>query len=333
MSAQEILELGGLYRETVADLAFARRRYPGDPLVRRLEALVLRARHTVYRERVRGGSLREFITRGYWQTIRARPAILVLAVLAGLVPALLAAAWAVHDPGAAIGLLPSADRAGADPHVRHFPSGLASGAALASSIYTNNIQVSFLTFAGGLLAGVGTLAVLAFNGLLLGALAGLSIQAGTFSVFVRFVAPHGLLELSCFAVAGIAGLRLGQAIIDPGVLPRTEALRRCARDAVTLVLGTAPWLVAAGLIEGFVTPRELPLGAALGLGIALAGVFWALVAVRGGAVADARGRGRAGAAITGARGGTGAALTGGSATSPERRRERSAREVAAGPPR
>ncbi len=281
LDADEIIELGGLYRESSADLAFARRSYPGDPLVGELQALVLRARNTVYRERVQSGSLRLFLAHGYWQAIRERPVILAIAVLAGLVPALLAAAWAAQDPGAAIGLLPSAYRAGADPHVRHLPGGLASQAGLASSIYTNNLKVSFLAFAGGLLWGAGTLAVLAYNGLLLGALAGLSIQAGTFSVFVRFVAPHGLLELSCFAVAGLAGLSLAEAIVDPGVLPRSEALRIRARGAVTLVLGTVPWLVLAGLFEGFVTPLGLPLAWALGAGVALATLFWGLVAVLG----------------------------------------------------
>jgi hypothetical protein len=50
---------------------------------------------------------------------------------------------------------------------------------------------------------------------------------------------------------------------------------------VVLALGTAPWLVVAGLTEGFVTPDGLPLGAALALGGFLAGTFWLLVTIRG----------------------------------------------------
>ena len=117
----------------------------------------------------------------------------------------------------------------------------------------------------------GTLLVLAYNGILLGALAGLTIQSGSFSVFVRYVVPHGLLELSCIAVAGAAGLRLAWAVIEPGTLPRALSLRAQARPAVMLVLGTAPWLVVAGMTEGFVTPRGLPLPAALAVALALAG--------------------------------------------------------------
>jgi uncharacterized membrane protein SpoIIM required for sporulation len=277
-----VLELGGLYRAAVADLALARRRFPGDPVVERLEPLVLRARQAVYGERRSGGSLREFLTRGYWRDIRAHRALLAVSLTAMFAPTLLAAAWAINDPGAAIGLVPSAYRAAADPHVRHLSGvGLTTQAALASSIYTHNIAVTFLTFAGGLALGAGTLLMLAYNGLLLGTLAGLTIQAGTFSVFVRYIVPHGLLELSCISIAGTAGLRLARALIDPGVHTRGEALRADARGAVLMVLGTAPWLVLAGLTEGFITPRDLPVPDALAVGLALVVLFWSLVLTRG----------------------------------------------------
>jgi uncharacterized membrane protein SpoIIM required for sporulation len=281
LGAEGVLELGRLYRVLVADLALARRRFPGDPVLDRLEALAIRARQAVYGERRRAGSLREFVLRGYWQEIRRHRALLAVSLTATFAPTLLAAAWAIRDPGGAIGLVPSSYRAAADPHVRHLSVGLSTQAGLAGSIFTHNIAVTFLDFGGGLLLGVGTIFLLAYNGLLLGALAGLTIQAGTFSVFVRYIVPHGMLELSCFSIVGVAGLRLGRALIDPGVQPRGEALRADARGAVLMVLGTAPWLVLAGLTEGFLTPRDLPLPAALAVGCALAALFWGLVLTRG----------------------------------------------------
>jgi uncharacterized membrane protein SpoIIM required for sporulation len=281
LGVEGVLELGRLYRAVVADLALARRRFPGDPVLERLEPLVLSARHAVYGERRSARSLLEFATRGYWRDVRAHRALLAVSLTAMFAPTLLACAWAIHDPGAAIGLVPSAYRAAADPGVRHLSVGLSTQAALASSIFTNNIEVTFLAFAGGLALGAGTLITLAYNGLLLGTLAGLTIQAGTFSVFVRYIVPHGLLELSCISIAGVAGLRLARALIDPGVRTRGDALRADARGAVLMVLGTAPWLVVAGLTEGFVTPRDLPLPAALAVGCALATLFWGLVLTRG----------------------------------------------------
>lgn len=281
LGPEGVLELGDSYRAAVADLALARRRFPGDPVVDRLEGLVARARLAVYHDRRRTGRLWPFLSHGYWRLIRERPGVLAASLIATFVPALVAGAWAVRDPGAAIGLVPSAFRSAANPHVHHIASGATTQALLSSSIFTNNIRVAFLVFAGGLLLGAGSIVVLAYNGILLGALAGLSIQAGSFSVFVRYVAPHGLLELSCFAVAGAAGMRLGWALIDPGLRGRGEELRRQARPAVAIVLGTAPWLIVAGLVEGFITPDALPEGTALALGLALAIAFWSVVFLRG----------------------------------------------------
>ncbi|MDQ6811482.1 MAG: stage II sporulation protein M [Actinomycetota bacterium] len=281
LGVEGILELGRLYRITVADLALARREFPGDPVVERLEPLAVRARHIIYAERTRPRSLRAFFLREYWREISANRRLLAVSLTAMFVPTLLAGIWAVQDPGAAIGLVPPAYRAAADPGVRHLSLGLTTQAAFASSIYTHNITVTFMTFASGIALGFGTLALLAYNGLLLGALGGLTIQAGTFGVFVRYIVPHGLLELSCISIAGVAGLRLARGLIEPGVRPRGQALTEEARDAVQMVLGTAPWLVLAGLTEGFVTPRALPLPFALAVGIGLATLFWSLVFRRG----------------------------------------------------
>ena len=72
---------------------------------------------------------------------------------------------------------------------------------------------------------------------------------------------------------GAAGMRLGWALVEPGPQTRAGALAAEARARSQLVLGTAPWLVVAGLVEGFVTPSGLGLGVVadrrLGLGVAL----------------------------------------------------------------
>ena len=153
--------------------------------------------------------------------------------------------------------------------------------AMASQIFTNNITVTFVAFAGGLLLGVGTLWVLLQNGVMLGVVGGLAIGAGNGRPFFELVTAHGVLELSCIIVAGAAGLRMGWAIIDPGNRTRGEALRTEARAAVEIILGTAPWLVVAGLVEGFVTPAGTGLDAVLAVGLSLGAVFWGLVLWRG----------------------------------------------------
>jgi uncharacterized membrane protein SpoIIM required for sporulation len=235
----------------------------------------------MYGRRRRSSSPLHFMLSGYWRLIAERPGPLATAAVTTVASVVLAALWGMHDPGAALGLVPARFRPGAQVHVHALPGGATTLAAGAGSIFINNIQVSFLVFAGGLLLGAGSIYVLAYNGLMVGALAGITLQAGNFGVFLRYVVPHGILELSCFTIAGAAGIRLGWALIDPGWLTRGESLRRQARPAVAMIIGTAPFLVLAGLTEGFVTPHALPLPAALAVGVALGTAYWGLIFVRG----------------------------------------------------
>jgi hypothetical protein len=141
----EVLRMGARYREAAADLAYARRRFGDDPVTRRLETLVVRARPVVYGTRPRGGSLRAYLARGYWQAVAERPRPLIAAWLLMLVPAILAALWALSDPAAAGGLVPGEFRSVAEPHhhglVLH---GAGEHAGISVGIFVNNIQVTFL---------------------------------------------------------------------------------------------------------------------------------------------------------------------------------------------
>jgi len=138
-----------------------------------------------------------------------------------------------------------------------------------------------VAFAGGIAAGIGTAALLVYQGVLFGAITGLSIWAGNGRSFFELVTAHGVLELSCVVVASAAGLRMGWALVSPGHRRRGVALAAEARVAVEIVLGTAPWLVLAGLVEGFITPRGLGLGPVIVVGVTLGAVYWALVLWRG----------------------------------------------------
>lgn len=277
-----VLRLGELYRAAAADLALARRRWPGDPVVARLEDLVGRARHLVYAAPRRRFSGVRFLATDYWRLVAERPLLLGVSALLLFAPAVLAGGWALDDPGAAGGLVPEEYRSVTEPRTTtdlgFSPS---EEAGFAAEIFTNNIRVTFVAFAGGMTAGLLTASVLLFNGVLLGTVAGLAWGAGNGEPFVELVAAHGILELSCIVVAGAAGLRLGWAIVAPGRLPRGTALRREAKRAVLIALGTAPWLVLAGLVEGFLTPSGLGLVPALTIGLTLGGIYWTLIAWRG----------------------------------------------------
>lgn len=279
-SAQGVLRLGALYRGAAADLALARRGHPGDPIVPRLESLVARARQAVYAEEPRRGSLRTFFARTYWVRVRERPRSLLLAIALLLVPAALAAGWALDDTGAAIGLVPGQFRGAVEP-VGDTGMTAAQSAAFSGAVMTNNIQVTFLAFAAGILLGLGTALVLAYNGAILGAVAGGAIANGNGAAFAEFVTAHGIIELSCIAVAAAAGMRMGYAIVAPGPRARTRALVEEARKAIAIVLGTVPWVILAGIIEGFATRSGFGLVPGIVLGVGVGAVYWTLVVVRG----------------------------------------------------
>ncbi|MGH8978697.1 MAG: stage II sporulation protein M [Acidimicrobiia bacterium] len=276
LGADGVRRLGSTYRATTADLAIARRQFPGDPLLGRLERLVLRARTAVYHSARGSGTFGAFVTHGYWRRVRERIGLVAIALICLFGPALLGGYWAWRDPGAAIGVVPGQFQYVSEPRTRGEDWGVSvdDQAAFSSEIFTNNIRVAILAFAGGILLGVGALYLLLYNGLILGATFGIAVGAGNGPPLFQQVLAHGILELSCIAVAGAAGMRMGWAIIDPGARPRSQALREEARAAAEMLLGTAAWLVIAGLVEGFVTPSGESLATVLTIGIGLGIAFW-----------------------------------------------------------
>jgi uncharacterized membrane protein SpoIIM required for sporulation len=124
---------------------------------------------------------------------------------------------------------------------------------MASGIITNNVRVAIACFAGGIFLGIGSLVLLGFNGLLIGATAGHFANRGLLGYLLEFILGHGLLELFAIWVAGAAGFLLGRSVVAPGNLSRSDALVLSGRVAVRMVGGAAVLLVVAGLIEGFVS--------------------------------------------------------------------------------
>jgi uncharacterized membrane protein SpoIIM required for sporulation len=125
-----------------------------------------------------------------------------------------------------------------------------------SAIMTNNLTVSFITFAGGIVFGLGTFFALFTNGMMLGVI-GAACHHYEMSVKLwSFVAPHGALELPSIIIAGAAGFRLGHAMLIPGALRWRESVARGGIEATQLVSGIIPLLVIAGCLEGFFSPSH-----------------------------------------------------------------------------
>lgn len=279
LSASEIQQLGQLYRQATSDLAIARRDFPRHPVNEYLNGLVARGHGAIYRQSATPGqALVTFFTTTFPQTFRATWAYTLASFLMFFLPALLAFVLVYRDTENASLLVPGVEpviadiRAGEEWWLSINESGRAASSAL---IMTNNIRVTFLAFAGGVLLGFLTLYVLAQNGLLIGTVAGAAQRFDFADNLWGFIAAHGMVELSVIFIAGGAGLQLGWAIFRPGLLTRRAALVVAARRALNLLLGCVPLLVIAGMIEGFISPSALPIAAKLavsfGSGILLYG--------------------------------------------------------------
>jgi uncharacterized membrane protein SpoIIM required for sporulation len=283
LSPSETYQLGVLYRTAAADLALARRDWPDTPGTRRLQILVASAHGLVYGKAQSEGTVQRFVTRRFWQRVRGGGRCLAISIGVLAVATILGLLWGLADPVAASGILPAGFHVSTHPHSGGLVGiSIPARAGVATQIFTNNIEVAFETLVAGFTLGIVTTYLLAFNGAMLGVVAALMIKAGAWQQFVRLIVPHGLLELSCIAVAGSAGLQIARALIDPGSRSRAAALRTLAPALGDTILGVAACLVVAGMVEGVVTTWDLPLAAALTIGVGLGLAFWTLVAVRGG---------------------------------------------------
>src|SRR5581483_6528895 len=115
----------------------------------------------------------------------------------------------------------------------------------------HNVSISFQCFAGGLLAGVGSIFFLIYNGALIGAVGGYLTARGLGATFYPFVATHSAFELTAIVLAGAAGLRLGQGLLMPGRRTRLDSLVFAARRCTVLLYGSTAMLLTAAAIEAF----------------------------------------------------------------------------------
>ncbi len=268
LTVEELTSFGKLYRRAASDLSLARAYGLDADAIDFLNRLVGRAYGQLYRAESRGlPSVGKFLREEFPRAVRRNFRFVAVAFALFLLGAALAVGATLADPNNASIFMDTdqleglaqrhTTRGGKAPNF--IPSAwrpLASG-----GIMTNNIMVSFIAFAGGIVAGLGTVFILFYNGLHLGVVAAAIHQHGwpVARNFWSFVAPHGVIELPAIFLAAGAGLRLGYALINPGDYARGDALRLAARDAIQLVLGVMVILGVAGLIEGFLSPApEIP---------------------------------------------------------------------------
>jgi uncharacterized membrane protein SpoIIM required for sporulation len=270
LTHDELQELALLYRQTAADLSAARDDPASAALARRLNQLLARAHNLLYAGRASGARRPlEFLTHTFPRTFRATFRYTLTAFGLFLIGAAFGLVLTIADPGFERFLLGGAMMDTIERGEMWTHRILAMKPLASSQIMTNNLAVSFLAAAAGMFAGLGTLYLMVFNGLLIGVIGAATARAGMAGQLWSFVAPHGALELPAIFIAGGAGFVLARAIVAPGDLPRRDALAEAGGTAVRLFVGVVPLLVIAGVIEGFVSPTPIPAAVKFSIGASL----------------------------------------------------------------
>jgi uncharacterized membrane protein SpoIIM required for sporulation len=283
LSPAQVLTMAALYRRATADLARAQRDWPDEPVHRYLNGLVGRGHGIVYR---RGGRVwrrvRDFYAEVLPRTYRESWPFLVASAALLFVPAIVAFFVVLTNPEGVAGLgVPPSIIDGVKHHQLWTQIPPDERATVAGEIMTNNIGVSMLAFAFGVVFGLPVIYVLISNGVHLGGLFGFTQAYGLSGGLFEFVIAHGVLELSVIVAEAAAGLMMGWALVSPGNRKRSDALVIATRRAFVLLVGLAPLLVIAGTIEGNISPSNAPFGVKVTIGLVTGLLFYSYLLFAG----------------------------------------------------
>ncbi len=120
-------------------------------------------------------------------------------------------------------------------------------------ITLNNIRVDFLTFILGLIASIGSILVVLYNGIMVGTFQYFFYERGVFIESFLTIWLHGTLEMSAMIIAGGAGITLGKGLLFPGTYTRLQSFQISARRGLKLLISILPLTIFASIIESFAT--------------------------------------------------------------------------------
>jgi uncharacterized membrane protein SpoIIM required for sporulation len=257
-SKRPATRVAALYRATCEHLALARSRDYPTHITARLEALTERAHQAVYRTGDNSfARLGRLVLVDMPQAVRSHRLYMWTALAVFGLPLVIIGLLCYFDPGFILSVQdintvrefdamygPSSNPVGRTRS--------AGGDWSAFGFYImNNIGIAFKCFAGGVFFGLGSLFFMAFNGAVIGAVAGYLTYKGYTQTFYSFVVTHGAFELTAIVISGAAGLAIGHALVAPRRLTRAQALKKASADAVPLMYLATAMLFIAAAIEAF----------------------------------------------------------------------------------
>lgn len=262
LTGTDIDQFNRLYQKAAQHLAYSQTYFANEEVTAYLNELVAKAHNLLYKDQVSSfRQIRTFFSTTFIGLLMGQWKAAAVAMILFFAGGLAAFLSVINDPLNLYALLPEQMAGTVDPEQLGANHGSIDASLFSAQIMTNNIQVAFLAFAGGITFGILTVYVMVLNGVMVGALAGLFWNYGMAYEFWAYIVPHGVIELLAIFIAGGAGLLMGYKLFAPGPYSRGYQLKRQAKRSVQLLLGTIPLFIIAGIIEGFITPASLSLEA------------------------------------------------------------------------
>jgi uncharacterized membrane protein SpoIIM required for sporulation len=262
LSALEARETATLYRSVVSSLSVARNIALDRNLLLYLEDLTLRAYLVVYGPRT--GILQnmgEFFRRGWPRAVRGLKRELLLIAVIFFVGAIAGYAMVHANVDNFDLFVPKEFSRDRGPHstreelldreIFHpWPGFVDAFVVFANFLFRHNARIGLLSFGLGFMLGVPTIALMGYNGAVLGAFTALHARRGLTLDFIGWISIHGVTEILAVLLFGAGGLLIAENILFPGRLPRLENLAREGRRAAQAAVGSVAMLFVAGIIEG-----------------------------------------------------------------------------------
>jgi len=257
-TAEGAAALPSLYRQLCADIALAQHRMYGARLCGELNERLIRCRQVLAHPDEGGGrGFTRLILRDFPRAVRREWRLFWLASLLFYGPFLLMILAAYLEPRWIFSVIGPQEMRMMDgmygsSDARDFMRDeFGSDFGMFGYYVMHNTTIGLRMAGAGLLAMVGSLVAIGFQGVVLGALFGYVHYAGNPWSLYTFAASHGPFELTGLIICGVAGMRLGQAVLKPGRLSRGAALAEAGRRALPLIYGGALLIIFAAFIEGF----------------------------------------------------------------------------------
>ncbi|HYG21837.1 MAG TPA: stage II sporulation protein M [Verrucomicrobiae bacterium] len=267
LGLQELRRFHELYERAAADLARLNT-FSSEPETRRyLESLVARAYGEVHETREKRRRFRpvQWFLHTLPQTFRRHVRAFYLAAAITLAGSALGGFATLLDPPSRHVIMPfghdqmrpservKEEESNAGDHLSGYKS------SFSAMLMTHNTKVSIFTLGMGMTWGVGTIIILFYNGVILGAIVVDYVVDGQTRFLMGWLMPHGVIEIPAILIAGQAGFILALALIGWGNrLPLGTRLRAASKDIVTLIFGVGLMLIWAGFIEAFLSQYHEP---------------------------------------------------------------------------